>query len=167
MITKRQNKVLHALLGKLKYDKEAKRGLVYAFTERRTVHSSEMSESEAKTLIAHLQHNGNLADSTATKPKNTKMLTKIKALGAKCCGYTSSDKPDWKAVVIPYLTKLAKKDDWRAVEQAGTKELQSLIHQLEQIAAYKEKKLSEKQVDGLLSELGIATPPQPSPQGRE
>lgn len=158
MITKRQNKVLHALLGKRGHDKEAKQALVYAFTNQRTTHSSEMSEAEAKGLIDHLQNTGNASNSGVISAKNSKMLGKIKALGAKCCEYASTDKPDWKGVVIPYLTQVAKKDDWRAVEQAGVKELQSLIHQLEQIAGYKEKKASEKQVDGLLGELGITAP---------
>jgi len=49
-----QNKQLHAILGKLKIDKETKEDLVYQFTSNRTKSSREMLMQECQNLINYL-----------------------------------------------------------------------------------------------------------------
>lgn len=154
-MTKQQNKAMHALLRQLGYSKEEKKALVWSYSDGRTVSGAELHDQEAGALIAHLK--STLATREMSQDKtNARILAKIKSYGAKCCGYESGQKPDWKNVVIPYIVKVAKVDAWKEVERAEMKALQKLLYQLQQIEAHKEKKASDQAVNDLVGALGIA-----------
>lgn len=151
-MTTRQNRVLHALLKKRGLDKEQKQTLVLSFTKNRTKHSSEMTTNEARQLIAYLQQ---LSNPNAVNPiQKQKILGKIKHLGAKY-KYEPHEKVDWKNVVIPYICKLAQKDKFWQVEQMSMQDLNKVVHQLEQVVKWRERKEFEGKVDEMLEEMNV------------
>ncbi len=60
--TKKQNTILHALMGKLRINEDLKKDMVYDFTNGRTIHTSEMSIKEADEMIRFLRSEINKND---------------------------------------------------------------------------------------------------------
>lgn len=152
-MTTKQNRFLHSLLKQCGISSEEKKSLIYSFTNQRTDKSSEMKINEVRLLIAHLRAVLQQKASPNIQEKQ-KILGKIKALGAKY-KYEPHEKVDWKNVVIPCICKLAQKDRFWQVEQMSMQGLNKVIHQLEQVIKWRERKEFEGTVDEMLEEINV------------
>lgn len=92
--TKKQNAILHQLLGKLRVDDEWKGELALQFSNGRTSKTSELSYHECRMLINELQ---NQSKESHIGEANNKMRRKICFYFRKC-GYVIDDKTDMNAV---------------------------------------------------------------------
>ena len=90
--TPAQNRHLHLLLGKHGIDSEAKKDMVYSYTEGRTTKSSEMTRVECKSLINNLEY------STPEEIASNQMRRKIIALFRKQGYKLENGKADMLAI---------------------------------------------------------------------
>lgn len=106
--TMQQNATLHALLGALGIDKEAKADLVHQFTLGRGTSSADMRQDECERLIKHLQKISDQTD--ADKP--LRMRRKMFALAHSLDWETEDGKVDEK-VLLGWLMKYGRvKKHW-------------------------------------------------------
>jgi hypothetical protein len=124
--TNNQNTKLHALLSKLKIDKEMKESLVNQFTNGREISSANMTKFECKLLIEYLQKYFNQDEAE----KCDKMRRRILSLCHEMGWELENGKVDMERVNGFCLNKgyLAK-----PLNNYNLKELPKLIYQFEKV----------------------------------
>jgi hypothetical protein len=132
--TVEQNKLLHTLLGQLRYDAEEKAELVRTYTNGRSASSSELTSTEAKLLIGYLRQQ---ADGSIRK-----MRSKIINIGKNIGLTTQTGDIDWVRLNV-FLTKKFQKK----LHELTRAELPKAVTAMK---AWRDSKL-KKELEGLLN----------------
>lgn len=152
-ITPSQNRRLHQLLNELGA-MEIKKELVSSFTRGRSDSSKDLTITEAKSLIVHLQGfqvNDNPAD---------RMRKKIIAICYKI-EWIYGNSPEDRKMNMAKIDNFLKKAGClkKPLNAFTVKELPKLVSQFEQIEKHYEKAVAGKAVKSLLDELNLCFTP--------